>query len=197
MADELKTFEAVFVVKMRFHVEDEKDALAIVDDLAVLEGSELIYLCAVPQPRSLGTIHAMLGSLAARLPRSKEAVDADLLAAMRQHKRDLLKWAMFAGWLQEHWPQVRGLVSEADVPEFTVILVELDPNEGSGVILLDWVAFFKAYWASSLRAALVIGFNPKYALRSKTPIPRTPVGQTRRWLSQLGHREPYCTPRLE
>ena len=33
--------------------------------------------------------------------------------------------------------QVTGLVTEADVPEFTVILVELDPNEGSGVIPLD------------------------------------------------------------
>ena len=39
--------------------------------------------------------------------------------------------------------QVRALVTEADVPEFTVILVELDPNEGSGVIPLDWVALLQ------------------------------------------------------
>jgi hypothetical protein len=39
--------------------------------------------------------------------------------------------------------QVRALVAEADVPEFTVVLVELDPNEGSGVIPLDWGAFLQ------------------------------------------------------
>lgn len=39
--------------------------------------------------------------------------------------------------------QVRALVAEADVKEFTVILVELDPNEGSGVIPLDWGAFLQ------------------------------------------------------
>lgn len=39
--------------------------------------------------------------------------------------------------------QVMALVDEADVPEFTVILVELDPNEGSGVIPLDWGAFLQ------------------------------------------------------
>ncbi len=33
-----------------------------------------------------------------------EAVDADLLDAMRQHKRDLLKWAVLVGWFHENWP---------------------------------------------------------------------------------------------
>jgi hypothetical protein len=39
--------------------------------------------------------------------------------------------------------QVRALVAEADQPVFTVILIELDPNEGSGVIPLDWGAFLQ------------------------------------------------------
>ncbi len=53
MSEDLKKFEAVFaewtepelrVVTIEFHIEDEKDALEIAHDIALLEGSELICL---------------------------------------------------------------------------------------------------------------------------------------------------------
>ena len=53
MPEDLKKFEAVFAewtgcefraVTRQFHIEDEKDALEIAQDLALLEGTELIYL---------------------------------------------------------------------------------------------------------------------------------------------------------
>ncbi len=37
----------------------------------------------------------------------------------------------------------RALVDEADVAETTIVLVEIDPREGSGVIPLDWAAFLQ------------------------------------------------------
>jgi hypothetical protein len=53
MPEDLKTFGAVFadwlgpgvrIVAIEFHIADEKDALEIAQDIALLEGSELIYL---------------------------------------------------------------------------------------------------------------------------------------------------------
>jgi hypothetical protein len=53
MPEDLKQFEAVFaewtqpkvrVVTKEFRIEDEKDALAIAQDIALLEGTQLIYL---------------------------------------------------------------------------------------------------------------------------------------------------------
>ena len=53
MPEDLKQFEAVFaeweglecrLVTIAFDVEDEKDALAVEEDLGLLEGRELIYL---------------------------------------------------------------------------------------------------------------------------------------------------------
>jgi hypothetical protein len=53
MTQNSKKFEAVFAERMgsdlslvtvEFHIEDEKDALEIAEDMALLEGSELIYL---------------------------------------------------------------------------------------------------------------------------------------------------------
>jgi len=38
------------LVKMKFQVEDERDALAVAEDIALMEGGELIYLYASPQP---------------------------------------------------------------------------------------------------------------------------------------------------
>ena len=53
MGEDLKTFASVFaqrtgwecrIVTIAFQTEDEKDALEIAQDIALLEGSELIYL---------------------------------------------------------------------------------------------------------------------------------------------------------
>ena len=53
MTEDLKQFEAVFaewtgpdfkIVTTEFLVEDEKDVLEIAQDIALLEGTELIYL---------------------------------------------------------------------------------------------------------------------------------------------------------
>jgi len=75
----------------------------------------------------------------------------------------------------------RALVAEADLAGTTIILVELDPREGSGVIPLDWAAFLqprgtttegrstsKGTIRSSLRdfRALTGGFQRDYAYDS-------------------------------
>ena len=39
--------------------------------------------------------------------------------------------------------QTRALVAEAEAVEGTVVLVEIDPREGSGVIPIDWEAFLQ------------------------------------------------------
>jgi hypothetical protein len=53
MPEDLKRFEAFFaewtgpdfrIVTIGFFLEDEKDALEIAEDIALLEGTELIYL---------------------------------------------------------------------------------------------------------------------------------------------------------
>jgi hypothetical protein len=53
MAEDLKNFEAVFarwggdeceIVTIEFRVETERDAVDIAEDIAFLEGNELIYL---------------------------------------------------------------------------------------------------------------------------------------------------------
>ena len=53
MPEELKTFEAVFaqwrgqvcrLVAIAFYIDDEKDALEIAEEIALLEARELIYL---------------------------------------------------------------------------------------------------------------------------------------------------------
>ena len=33
----------------------------------------------------------------------RRAVDDQLLAEMRRHKQDLMKWALFPEWFQERW----------------------------------------------------------------------------------------------
>jgi hypothetical protein len=74
----------------------------------------------------------------------------------------------------------RALVAEADLAEMVIILVEIDPREGSGVIPLDWTAFLqplgtttegrssKGTIRSSLRdvRALTGGFQRDYAYDS-------------------------------
>jgi hypothetical protein len=45
--------------------------------------------------------------------------------------------------------ETRALVREADMEGHTVIMVEIDPNEGSGVIPNDWEAFLQPQGASS------------------------------------------------
>jgi hypothetical protein len=55
--------------------------------------------------------------------------------------------------------QVRALVAEADQPEFTVILIELDPNEGSGVIPLDWGAFLQPEGLAAGQSGAAIGIS--------------------------------------
>jgi len=53
MQEDLKRFEAIFaeweglecrIVTIEFRIEDERDALVIAEDMALLEGNELIYL---------------------------------------------------------------------------------------------------------------------------------------------------------
>jgi hypothetical protein len=46
MPEDLKRFEAVLGewAGLEFSIEDESDALEVAEDLALLEGSELIYL---------------------------------------------------------------------------------------------------------------------------------------------------------
>lgn len=59
MPKSLKMFAAVFaerrgtqcrIVTIKFHIEDEEDALEIAEDLAMLEGRALIYLFKVLKP---------------------------------------------------------------------------------------------------------------------------------------------------
>jgi len=47
MAEDLKTFEAVFLLDMSFQVEDERDAAVIAEDIALLHGIELIVVQAL------------------------------------------------------------------------------------------------------------------------------------------------------
>jgi hypothetical protein len=55
--------------------------------------------------------------------------------------------------------QTRALVAEAEAAGHTVILVEIDPREGSGVIPLDWRAVLQAKdWKPGMREA-VVGVN--------------------------------------
>lgn len=53
MPEDLQTFKAVFaeweglefrIVTIEFRIEDEREALVIAEDLAILEDAELIYL---------------------------------------------------------------------------------------------------------------------------------------------------------
>lgn len=59
MSGNLKKFEAVFaewtgrecrIVTIEFRIEDERDRMEIAEDIALLEGSELIYLSKVLRP---------------------------------------------------------------------------------------------------------------------------------------------------
>jgi hypothetical protein len=65
--------------------------------------------------------------------------------------------------------QTRALVEEADLPGYTIILIDLDPDEGSGVIPPDWITFLqpKGVAADSGRAVRGLekpGFSEKKAL---------------------------------
>jgi hypothetical protein len=55
--------------------------------------------------------------------------------------------AQLSGGLSDE--ETNALVREAELPDATVILVEIDPREGSGVIPLDWVALMRPKGASS------------------------------------------------
>jgi hypothetical protein len=71
MPQDLKKFEALFseraqaelrVVTIRFQIEDEKDALEVAQDIALLEGSELKYLQSVSCETFVFTTHSYLRS---------------------------------------------------------------------------------------------------------------------------------------
>jgi hypothetical protein len=53
MTEDLKNFEAVFVLTRKFAAEDEGDAVAVAEDIALLEGTELIYLVCFPSASRL------------------------------------------------------------------------------------------------------------------------------------------------
>jgi hypothetical protein len=55
--------------------------------------------------------------------------------------RATARWAQLSGRLSDD--ETRGLVKEAENVSQTVIMVEIDPNEGSGVIPNDWQAFLQ------------------------------------------------------
>lgn len=55
--------------------------------------------------------------------------------------------------------QTRDLIQEAQIPESTMVLVEIDPREGSGVIPRDWVAFLGAKGARDNAAETVRGIS--------------------------------------
>jgi hypothetical protein len=73
MAENLMKFQAVFaewtqpecrIVAIEFQPEDEKDALEIAQDIALLEGTELIYLSSVKTERELTSIKSIPALLA-------------------------------------------------------------------------------------------------------------------------------------
>lgn len=51
------------------------------------------------------------------------------------------RWAQLQSHLTDK--ETEALVSEAEAAGDTVVMVEIDPNEGSGVIPLDWEAFLQ------------------------------------------------------
>lgn len=55
--------------------------------------------------------------------------------------------------------QARALVAEADAVAGTVVMVEIDPREGSGVIPNDWLALLQPVLASDVEGAAVRGRN--------------------------------------
>ncbi len=55
--------------------------------------------------------------------------------------------------------QTRGLVVEAEAVQETVVLVEIDPREGSGVIPLDWTAILRPRTQGAEPARSVTGAN--------------------------------------
>jgi len=61
--------------------------------------------------------------------------------------RATARLAQLSGGLSDE--ETNALVREAELPDATVILVEIDPREGSGVIPLDWVALMRPKGASS------------------------------------------------
>ena len=61
--------------------------------------------------------------------------------------RATARLAQLSGGLSDE--ETNALVHEAEVPNATVILVEIDPREGSGVIPLDWVALMRPKGAGS------------------------------------------------
>jgi hypothetical protein len=62
----------------------------------------------------------------------------------------------------------RALVAKADLAETTIILIEIDPREGSGIIPLDWAAFLQARGTGaqdpSSRGTIVSGLGDLRAL---------------------------------
>ena len=55
--------------------------------------------------------------------------------------RATARLAQLSGGLSDE--ETNALIREAELPDATVILVEIDPQEGSGVIPLDWVALMR------------------------------------------------------
>ena len=61
--------------------------------------------------------------------------------------RATARLAQLSGGLSDE--ETNALIREAELPDATVILVEIDPREGSGVIPLDWVALMRPKGAGS------------------------------------------------
>ena len=61
--------------------------------------------------------------------------------------RATARLAQLSGGLSDE--ETNTLIREAELPGATVILVEIDPREGSGVIPLDWVALMRPKGAGS------------------------------------------------
>jgi hypothetical protein len=61
--------------------------------------------------------------------------------------RATARLAQLSGGLSDE--ETNALIREAELPGATVILVEIDPREGSGVIPLDWVALMRPKGAGS------------------------------------------------
>src|SRR5262245_20126074 len=64
--------------------------------------------------------------------------------------------------------QARALVAEAEAAGQTVVMVEIDPNEGSGVIPLDWQAFLQPKGLKAGQPGAVAGLKTQTLSKVKT-----------------------------
>jgi hypothetical protein len=77
--------------------------------------------------------------------------------------------------------QTRALVAEAEAAGGTVIMIEIDPREGSGVIPLDWQAFLQPRGNAS---AAVVGVNTPHlrSVKALTGVLRRNYDYDRFWV---------------